>query len=144
MCPEPAGESAPVIVFDGICVLCNGWIRFLLERDRGRYRFASMQSAAGRELLTGHRLDPEDPASFLLVEQGQAWTDSEAIQRVLTGLGGAWKVAGVIGWIPRVLRDRAVSPACTQSLPVVRHHRVYRAHAGRARSFPLIERTPAR
>lgn len=106
MCPEQAGESGPVIVFDGICVLCNGWVRFLLERDRGRYRFASMQSAAGRDLLTGHGLDPEDPASFLLVEQGQAWTDSEAIQRVLTSLGGAWKLAGVIGWIPSVLRDR--------------------------------------
>jgi predicted DCC family thiol-disulfide oxidoreductase YuxK len=103
-------DEAPIIVFDGVCVLCNGWVRFLLKRDRGRYRFASMQSHAGRALLAGHGLDPEDPASFLLVETqdggpGRAWTDSDAIRRVLTGLGGPWKIAALIALIPRFLRD---------------------------------------
>lgn len=103
-------DEAPVIVFDGVCVLCNGWVRFLLKRDRGRYRFASMQSDAGRALLAGHGLDPDDPASFLLVETqgaepGHAWTDSDAIRRVLTGLGGPWRIAMLIALIPRFLRD---------------------------------------
>ena len=79
-----SSANGPVIVFDGICVLCNGWVRFLLKQDRvGRYRFAAMQSDAGRALLAGHGLDPDDPASFLLVEGDDAWTDSDAIQRVL-------------------------------------------------------------
>ena len=98
--------DGPVIVFDGICVLCNGWVRFLLKHDReGRYRFAAMQTDAGRALLVGHGLDPDDPASFLLVDGGRAWTDSDAIRRVLTGLGGAWRLAGVIAWVPRFVRD---------------------------------------
>lgn len=105
MCPDAAIGEGPVIVFDGICVLCNGWVRFLLKRDGGRYRFAAMQSVAGHGLLAAHGLDPEDPASFLLVDAGRAWTDSEAIARVLAGLGGGWRLAGMIAWIPRAIRD---------------------------------------
>lgn len=101
----PDSRSGPVIVFDGVCVLCNGWVRFLLKRDQGRYRFASMQSPAGRALLLGHGLDADDPSSFLLVEQGRAWTDTDAIRQVLMGLGGPWKAAAVMVIVPRVVRD---------------------------------------
>ena len=100
-----SSANGPVIVFDGVCVLCNGWVRFLLRRDQGRYRFASMQSESGRALLSAHGLDADDPASFLLVDNGVAWTDTDAIRRVLSGLGGAWRVAALIGMIPRFLRD---------------------------------------
>jgi predicted DCC family thiol-disulfide oxidoreductase YuxK len=105
-------DDAPIVVFDGSCRLCSGWVRFLLKRDRGRYRFASMQSDTGRALLAGHGLDPGDPASFLLVEThgvepGHAWTDSDAIRRVLIGLGGPWRIAVLIVLIPRFLRDRS-------------------------------------
>ena len=63
-----APDTRAVIVFDGTCVLCNGWVDFLLRHDRyARYRFAAMQTPAGRALLTAHGLDPDDPASFLLV-----------------------------------------------------------------------------
>lgn len=99
-------QEGPVIVFDGICVLCNGWVRFLLEHDReARYRFAAMQTDAGRALLASHGLDPDDPASFLLVEDGRAWTDTEAIRRVLAGLGGVWRLAALLSLVPRFVRD---------------------------------------
>ena len=97
--------DGPVIVFDGVCVLCNGWVRFLLGRDNGRYRFASMQSPAGRALLQAHGLDADDPSSFLLVENGRAFTDTDAIRRVLLGLGGPWKVAAIMAIVPRFARD---------------------------------------
>ena len=107
---EPVGA---VIVFDGVCVLCNGWVGFLLRHDRaGRYRYSAMQSDVGRALLAGSGLDPDDPASFLLVEHdvGQSpriSTDSDAILRVLTGLGGGWRAAQVIALVPRPIRDAA-------------------------------------
>ncbi|HHW4680112.1 MAG TPA: thiol-disulfide oxidoreductase DCC family protein [Xylella taiwanensis] len=95
-----------VIVFDGVCVLCGGWVRFLLRRDRKkRYRFATMQGAHGRVLLRAYGLDPEDPLSFLLVEDGKAWTDSDAVLRVLVGLGGFWRVAAWLRVFPRCWRD---------------------------------------
>jgi len=100
----PSAEA--VIVFDGVCALCSRWVRFLLRFDtRGRYRFAAMQGAQGRALLQAHGLDPEDPTSFLLLDAGRVWTDTDAILRVLTGLGGAWRLLGVLRWVPRRLRD---------------------------------------
>ena len=103
-----ARPAEPVIVFDGVCALCSRWVRFLLRFDtRGRYRFAAMQGAQGRALLQAHGLDPEDPTSFLLLDAGRAWTDTDAIIRVLTGLGGAWRLLGVLRWVPRRLRDPA-------------------------------------
>ncbi|WP_017167310.1 DCC1-like thiol-disulfide oxidoreductase family protein [Xanthomonas phaseoli] len=96
----PAAQAT--IVFDGVCLLCNGWVKFLLRHDRrGRYRFAAMQGQAGRALLQQYGLDPDDPLSFLLVDATGAWTDSDAIVRVLAGLGGLWRLSGVL----RLARD---------------------------------------
>lgn len=109
---DPAMPLRAVIVFDGVCVLCNGWVRFLLRHDRRqRYRFAAMQGDAGRRLLAGNGLDPDDPMSFLLIEYDRGpmpriATDTDAMQRVLVGLGGAWRMAAVIVLLPRGLRDR--------------------------------------
>lgn len=103
---DPPQEA--VIVFDGVCALCSRWVRFLLRFDRrGRYCFAAMQGRNGRALLLRHGLDPNDPLSFLLLEQDRAWTDTDAILRVLTGLGGGWRLAGLLRAVPGPLRDRA-------------------------------------
>lgn len=104
---DAAAPEAGIIVFDGICALCNGWVDFLLARDhRQRYRFAAMQGAAGRRLLATHGLDPDAPASFLLLDGQGAHTDTDAIARVLSGLGGVWRLAALGRLLPRALRDR--------------------------------------
>lgn len=105
-------ESAvsPVIVYDGVCLLCSRWVRFLLQRDhQGRYRFASMQSETGRNLLQTHGLDPDSPFSMLLVEGGKGYTDTTAIARVLRGLPHRrWHwLGGLMLRVPRTLRDVA-------------------------------------
>lgn len=100
--------SESIIVFDGVCVLCNGWVRFLLKHDKhGKFKFASMQSDAGRALLARYGLDPENPDSFLLLEDGKAYTDTAAIVRVLTALGGIWRAGRIVMVLPRALRDVA-------------------------------------
>ena len=99
-----------VIVYDGVCLLCSRWVRFLLQRDHeGHYRFASMQSESGRHLLQTHGLDPDSPFSMLLVEDGQGYTDTTAIARVLRGLPRRrWHWLGrLMLWVPRTLRDVA-------------------------------------
>lgn len=102
-------KDSGIIVFDGVCVLCNGWVSLLLRHDReGRYRFAAMQSDRGRKLLAQHGLDPDDPQSFLLIDHAGTWMDTDAIRRVLTGLGGIWHgLAMLLGVVPGPLRDRA-------------------------------------
>jgi predicted DCC family thiol-disulfide oxidoreductase YuxK len=101
----PAGQDA-VVVFDGLCALCSGWVDFLLRHDhRRQFRFAAMQSECGRGLLAGHGLDPDDPMSFLLLDAGVARSDSDAIIAVLVRLGGAWRIAGALRVLPRGVRD---------------------------------------
>lgn len=101
-------DGQAVIVFDGACALCSGWVEFLLKRDRRqRYRFAAMQTPAGRSLLEANGLDPDDPLSFLLIEGAAARTDSDAIVAILIGLGGLWRAAAVLRLLPRTVRDPA-------------------------------------
>jgi predicted DCC family thiol-disulfide oxidoreductase YuxK len=96
-----------IVVFDGVCVFCSRSVKFILDRDPGqRYQFAPMQSASGRALLERHGLDPEDPISMLLVDGRRAWKDSDAVLRIATRLGGAWRLAAVLRLVPRFLRDR--------------------------------------
>lgn len=100
-----------VLVFDGVCVLCSGWVRFLLRHDHaGRYAFAAMQGDRGRALLHAHGLDPDDPLSLLLVEYDRSdgvrvSIDSDAVRRVLAGMGGLWRLAHLIAILPGSLRD---------------------------------------
>jgi predicted DCC family thiol-disulfide oxidoreductase YuxK len=104
--PSPTATPPAIVVFDGVCVLCSGGVRFLLPRDRaGRFRFAAMQSETGRRLLAAHGIDPDDPVSFLLLEGGRAYTDSGAALRILVLLGGWWRLAGAFYAVPRPLRD---------------------------------------
>ena len=102
--------TQPVIVYDGVCLLCSRWVRFLLTHDQaGRYRFAPMQSDSGRRLLQTHGLDPDSPFSMLLVDGGHGYTDTTAIARVLRGLPGRrwhWLSAAML-FVPRSIRDVA-------------------------------------
>jgi len=102
-----SARDASVIVFDGVCNLCNSWVRFILTRDRARrYRFVSMQSLVGRRLLAEHGFDPDDPVSFLLLDNGLPSADSDAIIRVIASLGGIWRLAALGCAVPRGVRDR--------------------------------------
>jgi predicted DCC family thiol-disulfide oxidoreductase YuxK len=98
-----------ILVFDGVCVLCSRWVHFVLRRDRaGRYLFAAMQTPGGRRLLVEHGIDPDDPISFLLLEQGYGYMDTDAIVRVLRGFGGGWRMlALLVSIVPRFIRDPA-------------------------------------
>lgn len=101
---------APVIVFDGVCLLCSRWVRFILKHDQAAcYHFAAMQSDSGRKLLLAHGLDPQSPLSFLLVEDDCGYTDSDAIARVLRRLKGRrWRwLSRAMLVVPRGLRDPA-------------------------------------
>jgi predicted DCC family thiol-disulfide oxidoreductase YuxK len=106
MSTEAPATATAIVVFDGVCHLCSGWVQFLLRRVRaGRFRFASMQSERGRRLLAANGIDPDDPVSFLLLDAGTARTDSDAILRVLELLGGPWRFARVLRVVPRAVRD---------------------------------------
>lgn len=95
-----------IVVFDGQCLLCNGWVQFLLRHDRrGRFRFASIQGEAGGRMLADAGLRVEGLQTLLLVDGDRSWQHTDAILRVLHGLGWPWRLAWVAWLIPRPLRD---------------------------------------
>jgi predicted DCC family thiol-disulfide oxidoreductase YuxK len=95
-----------IIVFDAQCLLCNGWVQFILRHDRkARFSFASIQGAAGQRLLAAEGLAPDGLQTLLLVDGTRTWQHTAAIFRVLHGLGWPWRLAWV-GWlIPPFVRD---------------------------------------
>ena len=93
-----------MLLFDGVCNLCNASVRFIVERDpAGRFQFAPLQSdAAGR--LLGKAPQPL-PDTFVLVEDGRFFTGSTAALRVARGLRFPWPLAYVFVAVPRPVRD---------------------------------------
>ena len=104
--PPGVGAEDRVVLFDGVCRLCAGWVRFLLRHDRqARFLLCSIQSAEGQAILRHFGLPTERVDSMLLVEGPRAWRQSDAFLRVMRQLPGAWPLFGGLGLIPRPLRD---------------------------------------
>jgi predicted DCC family thiol-disulfide oxidoreductase YuxK len=102
--PAPHG----VVLFDGVCTLCNGAVNFVIDRDpAGYFQFAALQSDAGAGLLRAHGREPEPgpPDSLLLLEDGRVYERSEAALRIARRLSGAWKLLYALRVVPRPLRD---------------------------------------
>jgi predicted DCC family thiol-disulfide oxidoreductase YuxK len=103
-----AGDAdGPVVLFDGVCNLCVGSIRWLLRIDRrGRLRFGTLQSEAGRELLRTAGLPGDYDESIVVVEGRRAYTESDALVRIAWLLGFPWALGSVLSIVPKVIRDR--------------------------------------
>ncbi|GAA4702322.1 thiol-disulfide oxidoreductase DCC family protein [Brevibacillus fulvus] len=101
-------EEHGLILFDGICNFCNGWVNFLLKHDRaGYFRFAPLQSAAAQRVLQTHRLPQDQLASVILIEGGRCFVESDAVIRICRRLPGVWKLFAILRFIPRSWRDGA-------------------------------------
>ncbi|MDN3647186.1 thiol-disulfide oxidoreductase DCC family protein [Pontixanthobacter aestiaquae] len=103
---HPSANDHPIIVFDGMCVLCSANAQFVLKFDRkGVFRLAAMQSEIGADLMRQAGVDPADPDSFIIVEQDRVLRDSDAVISMWRRLGWPWKIMGVAGVVPRAIRD---------------------------------------
>ena len=100
-----APDDAPILLYDGYCALCNGWVAFLLKVDpRGPLRFAALSGTTGKTLVKKH---PElsDIDSLVLIEGPTATIRSSAVLRIFRYLGGFWRIFLVGSLIPREIRD---------------------------------------
>ena len=104
-----ATDKRPVILFDGVCNLCNGGVNFALDMDPpGKLRFAALQSTAGRALLRRAGRDPDDISSIVLVEEDAAFVKSDAVLRIATYFSAnpLFPFAGTLGpVVPTFIRD---------------------------------------
>lgn len=97
-----------LLLFDGICHLCDASVRFIVKRDpQGKIEFAPIQSALGSQLYAQHGLDPAAPNAMLFLTPRGAFKASDAALEIARTLGGVWKLALIFKLLPRALRDAA-------------------------------------
>ncbi len=98
--------SPPVVLFDGVCKLCNRSVNFILRIDpTGRMKMASLQSDYGRRVLERHGMKSGPLDSMMLLEGERLTTKSTAVIRISKYLGGAWPLCMIMLIIPRFIRD---------------------------------------
>ena len=95
-----------VVLFDGVCNLCNGAVRFIAANDRaGRFTFLSLQSPEGAALAGPGRAPPE--ASIVVLDAGKRYEQSDAVLHVAVNLRWPWPLAFALILVPRDARDAA-------------------------------------
>ncbi|MEQ1907993.1 MAG: DCC1-like thiol-disulfide oxidoreductase family protein [Vicinamibacterales bacterium] len=98
-------DRRPVVLFDGVCNLCDRFVLFVIDRDtHAEFAFASLQSEVAQRLLHGHKI-PEDLSTVVLVETGQVSVRSTAAIRIVAKLGMPWALCRTLLLIPRPIRD---------------------------------------
>ena len=98
-------EAKSIILFDGVCNLCNSTVQFVLKRDKEKkFLFASLQSATGQKILQQFNLPVTNFNSFILYQDGQIYTRSTDALKMFSQLKG-WKGMKLFFIIPRFIRD---------------------------------------
>lgn len=106
-----------IILFDGVCNLCNKGVDFIIKRDKHRYfYFASIQSEIGQTLMDKYSIG-EDVDSMILIENGHAYTHDRGVLKIISHLPLRWKIFKVAYVLPPALRK-----ACYQLVAKYRHH----------------------
>lgn len=99
-------QKHAIILFDGVCNLCNHSVQFIIQHDcEGYFLFASLQSRMAESLFSAYQIPSSRLGSIVLIEEGRFFTESTAVLRICRRLDGLWKGLNVLVIIPRVIRD---------------------------------------
>jgi predicted DCC family thiol-disulfide oxidoreductase YuxK len=95
-----------IILFDGVCNLCNTAVQFIIKRDHtNHFRFASLQSEQGKKILAENNILTNDMNSFILVENGKIYDKSTAALKIARKLKGFWRLLYGFIVVPKFIRD---------------------------------------
>ncbi|MCX7007873.1 MAG: thiol-disulfide oxidoreductase DCC family protein [Kiritimatiellaeota bacterium] len=99
-------QNGAIVLYDGVCNLCSGWVRFIFKRDRaGYFRFGQLQSEQGRSILEQYGLPAEQLTTIVLVEGETVFMQSDAFLRIVQHLRFPWPALVCLLIFPRRLRD---------------------------------------
>jgi predicted DCC family thiol-disulfide oxidoreductase YuxK len=99
-------SGSTLVLFDGVCNLCSGFVRFIVPRDpSGHFRFASLQSERGKKILREYGLESNYLDSIVLIESKIIYTKSCAALRIAKKLNGLWKILFLLVAVPKFIRD---------------------------------------
>ena len=96
-----------IILFDGVCNLCNNAIQFIIKKDKkDLFRYAALQSNIGAKLVTERQIDTTKIDSIILIEPSLAYyTKSSAALKIGQTFGGGWRLLGIFLWFPAPIRN---------------------------------------
>jgi len=95
-----------VILFDGVCNLCNGFVQFVLKSDENKtFQFASLQSSYGKGLSAHFKLPIEKPKTIILYDGEKILTESDSVIKIVNSLKGIWKSTFILYIVPRFIRN---------------------------------------
>ncbi|MDA3854308.1 MAG: DCC1-like thiol-disulfide oxidoreductase family protein [Bacteroidales bacterium] len=99
-------QEHAIILFDGVCHLCNGSVNFLLKMDKKeRFKFSPLQSPNGQAVLKQHQLSDTGLDTFIFIHHGKCYSKSTAALKVLKSFGRGWQIFYIFIIIPRFIRD---------------------------------------
>ncbi|KAK1414301.1 hypothetical protein QVD17_30045 [Tagetes erecta] len=100
-------DNRPIMLFDGVCNLCNGGVKFVRDNDRQRkIRFEALQSDAGKDLLRRSGRAPDDISSVVLVEKNRSYIKSEAVLKIMEYIDLPFpQLAFFLQFVPLFIRD---------------------------------------
>jgi len=95
-----------IILFDGVCNLCNTSVQFVIQRDTsGKFNYAALQSVAGQKLLKENNLPANEFYSIILIKNGEVFQRSRAALEIARGLSGLWPLLYVFVIVPPFIRN---------------------------------------
>ncbi len=99
-------DNRDFIIFDGVCVLCNGWVKFVLRFDkRENFSFVIAQSELGETIYEQLGLKSDDYDTFIIVRDGEMYTKLDGVFALLSAIGWPWKIVSVGKILPKGLKD---------------------------------------
>jgi len=99
-------KQNPVILFDGVCNLCNGTVDFLLKRDsKKQFRYSALQSETGKALIQKYQI-PEQTDSVILIKLNKVYFESDAVIEISNLLPFPWRLGIIFQIIPKIIRDK--------------------------------------
>lgn len=100
-------EVECITIMDAQCALCARGAKWIARNDAAEeFRIIPIQSQRGSALMRHYGLDPDDPSSWLYIEEGKAYASMDAIIRVGKRLGGKWRALGLLRVMPVWLQNR--------------------------------------
>lgn len=99
-------QQHDIVLFDEICVLCNGWAKFLMQYDpHARFKLASVQSTFGQEILKYYKMPTDRFDTMLVIKNAQVYYESTGFLKVIEELGFPFSCLRIGYFVPKVIRD---------------------------------------
>jgi predicted DCC family thiol-disulfide oxidoreductase YuxK len=99
-------ENNNILLFDGVCNLCNNAVQFVIKRDKNAVtKFASLQSAIGQKILLQHQLSNTEFDSFVYIKNNVVLLKSTAALHLMKDIGGVWKLLYAFIIVPKFIRN---------------------------------------